>query len=82
MIIQGEIRSSYHHKPNVQGVDYSPLIMVMMLETLVEMEIPSEAAPAEFPPPILAESDSVWWCFRLWCALYRGRPGGSLYSDF
>ena len=34
MIIHREIRSSYNHKPKVQGVDYSPFIM----ETVVLME--------------------------------------------
>ena len=39
MIIHREIGSSYHHKPKVQGVDYSPFIMVMMVEMLERMEM-------------------------------------------
>ena len=39
MIIHREIGSSYHHKPKVQGVDYSPFIMVMMVEMLEKMEM-------------------------------------------
>jgi hypothetical protein len=59
-------------------VDYSLFIMVMMLETLVEMEIPPEATPAEFPPPILAESGGVFVSVVFWSLpLYGGR--GSLY---
>ena len=41
-------------------------IMVMMLETLVEMEIPPEATPAEFSPPILAESGGVFVSVVFW----------------
>ena len=29
---------SYHHKPKVQGVDYSSFIMVMMVKSLEKME--------------------------------------------
>ena len=66
MIIQGEIRSSYHHKPKVQGVDYSPLIMESDEEALVKEEIPPEATPAEFPPPILAGSGAVFVSVVFW----------------
>ena len=39
MIIHREIRSSYHHKPKVQGLDYPPpFIMVTMVEMLEKME--------------------------------------------
>ena len=52
--------------------------MGMMLETLVEMEIPPEAAPAEFPPPILAESGGIFFSIVFWHLLSRGGRG-SLY---
>ena len=38
MIIYREIRSSYHHKPKVQGVDYSPFIMETVEKSLEKME--------------------------------------------
>ena len=38
MIINREIRSSYHHKPKVQGVDYSPFIMETVEKSLEKME--------------------------------------------
>jgi hypothetical protein len=63
-------------------VDYSLFIMVMMLETLVEMEIPPEATPAEFPPPILAESGGVFVSVVFWSLPSRWRPRESLYRRF
>ena len=52
MIIHREIGSSYHHKHKVQGVDYSPFIMVMMVEMLEKMETTPAAPRRSFPPPI------------------------------
>ena len=52
--------------------------MVMMLETLVEMEIPPEVTLAEFPPPILAESGGVFVSVVFWRPLPDGGRG-SLY---
>ena len=63
MIIHREIRSSYHHKPKVQGVDYSPFIMVMMVEMLEKMETTPAAPHRSFPPPICSSRSSVsWFC--------------------
>ena len=63
----GEIGSSYHHKPKVQGVDYSPLIMESDEEALVKEERQPEAIPAAVPPPIFLRrrpADSLFMCFR------------------
>jgi hypothetical protein len=38
MIIHREIGPSYHHKPIVQGVNYSPLMVKSKEETLVKEE--------------------------------------------
>ena len=63
MIIHREIGSSYHHKPKVQGVDYSPFIMVMMVEMLEKMETTPAAPRRSFPPPICSFRSSVsWFC--------------------
>ena len=63
MIIHREIGSSYHHKPKVQGVDYSPFIMVMMVEMLEKMETTPAAPRRSFPPPICSSRSSVsWFC--------------------
>jgi hypothetical protein len=82
MIIHREIRSSYHHKPIAQGVDYSLFIMVMMVEMLEKVEIPPPAPPAEFPPPIFDGTASilVFWCFG--GALCEESLGGSFYRGF
>ena len=63
MIIHREIRSSYHHKPKVQGVDYSPFIMVTMVEMLEKMETTPAAPRRSFHPPICSSRSSVsWFC--------------------
>ena len=63
MIIHREIRSSYHHKPKVQGVDYSPFIMVTMVGTLEEMETTPATPRRSFPPPICSSRSFVsWFC--------------------
>ena len=66
MIIHRENGSSYHHKPIVQGVDYSPLIMEIDEEVLVKDERRPEAIAAAVPPPIFLRrrpADSLFWCF-------------------
>jgi hypothetical protein len=52
MIIHREIGSSYHHKPIVQGVDYSSLIIGIDEEAWVKEERRPEAISAAVPPPI------------------------------
>jgi hypothetical protein len=51
MIIHREIGPTYHHKPIVQGVNYSPLMVESKEETLVKEERWSEVIPAAVPPP-------------------------------
>ena len=63
MIIHGEIGSSYHHKPMVQGVDDSPLMMMISVGELVKEEWRPVVIPAAVPPPILLwrqPSDSLF----------------------
>ena len=56
--------------------------MVMMVEMLEKVEIPTIAAPAEFHPPIFAGSGSVL-VFRCFCgALLEDASGGPLYCGF
>ena len=40
-------------------MDYSRLVMVMMMKTLERVEIPPAVIPAEFPPPIFSAAASV-----------------------
>jgi hypothetical protein len=66
MIIHREIGSSYHHKPMVQGVDYSPLMMMNSVEALVKEERLPEAISAAVPPPIFLQrrpADPLFMCF-------------------
>ena len=82
MIIHREIRSSYHHKPKVQGVDYSPFIMVMMVEMLEKMETTPAAPRRSFPPSNL---QLQVFCFVVLC--FHGAPlrkpsGDYFYSHF
>ena len=49
MIIHRKIRSSYHHKPNVQGVDYSPFIMETVEKSLEKMETDAKRMRGERP---------------------------------
>jgi hypothetical protein len=46
----------------VQGVDYSPFIMVTMVETLEKMETTLTAPRQSFPPPIRSFR-YMFWCF-------------------
>ena len=85
MIIHGEIGSSYHHKPMVQGVDYSPLMMESNLEALVMEERRPEAIPAAVPPPIFllaAACSPLLYIFDLRAAAGWERLGDPLYSRF
>ena len=75
MIIHREIRSSYHHKPKVQGVDYSPFIMVTMVEMLEKMETTPAAPRRSFPPPICSSRSSVSWFCVSAALLSEGRRG-------
>ena len=68
MIIHREIRSSYHHKPKVQGVDYSPFIMETVEKSLEKVETPPAAPRRSFPPPICS-SRSLFRCFCVSAAL-------------
>ena len=49
MIIHREIGSSYHHKPKVQGVEYSPFIMETVEKSLEKMETTPAAPRWSFP---------------------------------
>ena len=70
MIIHREIRSSYHHKPKVQGVDYSPFIMVMMVEMLEKMETTRQRPAGVFP----LQSAAPGLLFRGFVFLRRSLP--------
>jgi hypothetical protein len=52
MIMHREIGQIYHHKPIVQGVNYSPLMVESKEETLVKEERWPEVILAAVPPPI------------------------------
>jgi hypothetical protein len=52
MIIHREIGPSYHHKPIIQGVNYSPLMVESKEEKLVKEERWPEVILAAIPPPI------------------------------
>ena len=85
MIIHREIGSSYHHKPIVHGVDYSPLIMESDEEALVKEERRPEAIPAAVPPPIFLRrrpADSLFGVFNLQLRMFAIRIGGTLYRQF
>ena len=61
MIIHREIGSSYHHKPIVQGVDNSPLMMESDVDVLVEEERPPEEKYSANIPPAPNYRLSVSW---------------------
>jgi hypothetical protein len=68
MIIHRDIGPSYHHKPIVQGVNYSPLMVESKEVTLVKEKRWREAIPVAVPPPIFLQrrtSAFVSWflCF-------------------
>ena len=79
MIIHRGIGSIYHHKPMVQGVYYSPLMMESNLEALVKEERRSEAIPAAVHPPSFlpgAACSRSFMCFRSSCRCWPGTPRG------
>jgi hypothetical protein len=49
MTIHREIGLSYHHKPIVQGVNYSPLMVESKEEVLVKEEWWPDASPTVIP---------------------------------
>jgi hypothetical protein len=55
MTIHREIGLSYHHKPIIQGVNYSPLMVERKDEVLVKEERWPEVTPAAIPPPIFLQ---------------------------
>jgi hypothetical protein len=85
MIIHREIRPSYYHKPIVQGVNYSHLMVESKEETLVKEKRWPEAIPAAVPLAIFlqrlaATSVSCFSCFS--AASFWEYPGDPLYSWF
>jgi hypothetical protein len=85
MIIHREIGPSYHYKPIVQEVNYSPLMVESKKETFMKEERWPEVIPAEVPPPVFLRrwaTTSVSWfsCFSL--ASLREHLGDSLYRGF
>jgi hypothetical protein len=52
MTIYREIGSSYYHKPILQGLNYSPLMVESKEEVLVKEERWPKVTPAVIPPPI------------------------------
>jgi hypothetical protein len=83
MIIPREIGSSYHHKPLVEGVDYSSLMVESKEGTLVKEKRRPEAILATFPPLIFVGSASlVVSCFSIDSSREHLEGGGSLYRDF
>jgi hypothetical protein len=55
MIIHIEIGSSYYHKPHVQGVHYSPLMLESDGEALVKKKRRPKVIPIVVPPPIFRQ---------------------------
>jgi hypothetical protein len=81
MIIHREIERIYHHKPIVQGVIYSPL----MVESKVKEERCTEAIPIAVPPPIFLRRLAVAFvlCFSCFSAASsREHTGEHFYSWF
>jgi hypothetical protein len=85
MTIHREIGPSYHHKPIVQGVNYSLLMVESEEEVLVKEERSPEATPAVIPPPVFpwrltAASVFNFSCFSTTSS--QERPGGPLNRWF
>ena len=81
MIIHREIRSSYHHKPKVQGVDYSLFIMETVEKSLEKVETSPAAPRRSFPPPI-CNSRSLFRGFCVSAVLPSEGRRGLFYSRF
>jgi hypothetical protein len=82
MIIHRDIGSSYHHKPTVQEVDYSPFMVESKEESCVEEERWPEVIPAEVPHPIFIGAASVSWFRISLLPPHKNASGGSLYRGF
>jgi hypothetical protein len=82
MIMHRDIGSSYHHKPTVQGVDYSPFMVESKEEAWVKEERWPEVIPAEVPHPIFIGSTSVSWFRVSPPPPHKNASGGSLYRVF
>ena len=78
MNIHREIRSSYHHKPKVQGVDYSTFIMETVEKSSEKMETTPAAPRRSFPPPICS-SRSLFRGFCVSAALPSGKHRGTIF---
>ena len=78
MIIHREIRSTYHHKPKVQGVDYSTFIMETVEKSSEKMETTPTAPHRSFPPPIYS-SRSLFRGFGVSAALPPKRHRGTIF---
>jgi hypothetical protein len=70
MIIHREIGLSYHHKPIVKGVNYSPLMVESKEEVLVKEERWWEATPAAIPPQIFLQQIPADPCFVFFVFLH------------
>jgi hypothetical protein len=85
MTIHREIGPSYHHKPIVQGVYYSPLMVESEEEVLVKEERSLEATPEVIPPPIFPWRLAAASAFYFSCvstASSQEHPGGPLNRWF
>jgi hypothetical protein len=83
MTIHREIGSSYHHKPIVQGLNYSPLMVESKEEALVKEERWPKAIPAAVPPLIFLGRLAAAFilCFSCFStSSFREHPGDPLYS--
>ena len=78
MITHREIVSSYHHKPKVQGVDYSLFIMETMEKSLEKIETTPAAPRRSFPPPI-CNSRSLFHGFCVSAALPSERRWETIF---
>jgi hypothetical protein len=73
MIIRRETRPSYYHKPIVQGVNYSPLMVEIKEESWPEA-IPAAVLPSNLPPTTGSSLCFVFFVFlrRLLLGIPRG----------
>jgi hypothetical protein len=72
---------SYHHKPIVQGVNYSPLMVQSTEEVLVKEEWWLEVTPAVVPSPIFLQrlAAAPVLCFSCFSAASLRERLGGLY---
>jgi hypothetical protein len=64
------------------AVDYSLLVMVIMMQMLEKVEIPPVVIPAEFPPPIFAATSLSFFVPFLYDALLPRTLRDHICSDF